>query len=199
MPINRGINKFWYTLLLIYCATLKMNEVDLFVFSHKIDKIQSLLKKVSKNIYRIFFCVKKCKTREISTPISINKWMQRKKSWMKHIKPMTGITSIDGTWYRNRGLVTERDWVSPFFLPALAVTCGSYCLMNAYHVFFRRHIGFNKTRNKLIYYKANLGYWNKGSTEYKCPYSGESAFWMLERWIEPWIWQRRDVNNNPWL
>lgn len=70
--------------------------------------------------------------------------------------------------------------------------------MNAKHVFFRRHVGFNKTRYKVIYYRANLGDWNKGSIEYKCPYSSESAFWILERWIESWTWQRRYVSKNPW-
>lgn len=78
--------------------------------------------------------------------------------------------------------------MSLFFFFVLVVLRGFYCLMNVYYVFFRRYIGFNKIRNKLIYYKVNLGYWNKGFIEYKCFYFGELVFWMLERWIELWIW-----------
>lgn len=66
------------------------------------------------------------------------------------------------------------------------------------HIYFK-HIGFNKTRYGLIHYRANLGDWNKESIEYKHLYFGESAFWMLERWTETWTWQKRYVNNNPWL
>ena len=49
-PMSRRFNKFWYALTFIYCATINMNEVDLFVSSCKSYKIV-FIEKISKNIY----------------------------------------------------------------------------------------------------------------------------------------------------
>lgn len=70
--------------------------------------------------------------------------------------------------------------------------------MKVKHIFFRGYIGFYRRRYRLIYYRANLEDWDKGSMGYKCPQFGESIYWMLDG-LNHGQWQRRYINGNPWL